>query len=89
MITGVGNVENMIAMENVIQIRFRKIHADINARIANVHRAIRQETSSMTDNEWVLYCLIAAAVIITAIVMHQYPIQDTINATSVIMMRSP
>jgi hypothetical protein len=39
----------------------------------------------MTDSEWILYCLIVAAAIIIAIVMHSYPIGAAINGTHAMM----
>jgi hypothetical protein len=43
----------------------------------------------MTDNEFILYCLIVAAVIILAIAMHEYPFADAINSTHAMMAGSP
>jgi len=43
----------------------------------------------MTDNEFILYCLIVAAAIITAIVMHEYPMAAAINGTHAMMTGGP
>ena len=46
----------------------------------------KQERHLMTDAEWILYCLLAAAaLIIVAFLMHDYPIHDAINQTRVLM----
>lgn len=43
----------------------------------------------MTYNEFIFYCLIVAAFIITAIVIHEYPMQDAINSTHAMIVNSP
>jgi len=44
----------------------------------------------MTDAEWILYCITAAAAIVAAIslivMFDNYPITETINATYIVMV---
>jgi len=43
----------------------------------------------MTDSEWLLICLIVAAIAIVAILLHSYPIGEAINGTYAMFVGGP
>jgi len=43
----------------------------------------------MTDNEWILICLVAMVMILAAILLHSYPMGEAINGTYAMVAGGP